>query len=120
MERFIIYAKMLDIPPEIFKFIYTVFDMHEVRGRVGQVEGVVFEVRSREANHNIPHIHAAYAEYNISVSIHDGTVLSGNLPKKQKKKAVDWISENKEYLLGKWSDLTLKKELPMLKSGLKM
>lgn len=118
MNRYQLYASILDLPTEIIVFLFDVFDLQEIRGRVGKVQGVVFEVRSKETNHNIPHVHASYAEHNISIAIKDSRVLCGNLPAKQRKKAIKWISENKVYLQGKWSDLTLKREIPMTKSAI--
>ena len=35
--------------------------------------------------HNTPHIHAEYAEYEASIAIEDGKVLSGELPSKKLK-----------------------------------
>ena len=118
MSRFEIYAKILGIPPEILDFAFNVFDLYEVRGRVGNIDKIIFEVRTRESNHNIPHVHVAYADFNISISILDGRVLSGNLPTKKEKIAKEWIFNNREYLLSKWSTLTLKRELPFLRSSI--
>jgi len=33
--------------------------------------------------HNLPHIHARYAEFEASISIKDGEILAGALPRKQ-------------------------------------
>jgi hypothetical protein len=33
--------------------------------------------------HSLPHIHAKYAEFEASISIEDGEILAGELPKKQ-------------------------------------
>jgi hypothetical protein len=32
--------------------------------------------------HNLPHIHARYAEYEASIDIAEGEILAGQLPKK--------------------------------------
>ena len=90
------------IPAEIRSFLVKTFEIYEIRGRVGEKRGVKFEVRSKEGNHSVPHVHAAYGEYIISIRISDGKVLSGNLPRKQQKIAVDWVLENKEKLNGEW------------------
>jgi len=34
-------------------------------------------------HHNLPHIHAKYAEFEASVAIVDGEILAGGLPRKQ-------------------------------------
>lgn len=95
------------IPKEIADFLYECFQIYEIRGRVGESNGVKFEVRTREQNHTIPHIHAAYGEYSTSIAIETGEVLAGNLPKKQQKDAVEWVLNKKEYLLGKWKDIAI-------------
>ena len=84
-----IYAQIFNIPSDIFEFIYDIFELYEIRGRVGNSDGIVFEVRTKEANHTIPHIHAQYGEYQISIAIMDGTILSGNLPIKKQRKAME-------------------------------
>ena len=32
--------------------------------------------------HNLPHIHAKYAEFEVSISIESGEILAGELPRK--------------------------------------
>jgi hypothetical protein len=34
-------------------------------------------------HHNLPHIHAKYAEFEASISIQSGEILAGELPRKQ-------------------------------------
>jgi len=34
-------------------------------------------------HHNLPHIHAKYAELEASIGIDDGEILAGKLPRKQ-------------------------------------
>ena len=34
-------------------------------------------------HHNLPYIHAKYAEFEVSIGIGDGEILSGELPRKQ-------------------------------------
>lgn len=34
-------------------------------------------------HHNLPHIHARYAEWEASIGIEDGEILAGELPRKQ-------------------------------------
>jgi hypothetical protein len=33
-------------------------------------------------HHNLPHIHAKYAEFEASIGIADGEILAGDLPRK--------------------------------------
>ncbi len=52
--------------------------------------------------HKMPHIHAEYGEHSVSISIKDGTVLSGNLPSGKMKLVQAWIEIHKEDLLANW------------------
>lgn len=104
LQEMRIMAARGDIPKEIIDLIYQLFSLVETRAKVGDYKSVSFEVRTRERNHVVPHIHASYDNYSISIEIETGRVLAGNLPKKQQKIAVDWVLDNKSFLLGKWQD----------------
>ena len=96
-----------EFPSEIISFMENLFLIMEIRERVGTVRGIKFEVRPREKNHNLPHVHAKYDKYEISIAIETGEVLAGNVPPSQQKIAIRWVRDNKEYLLGKWSDIAI-------------
>ena len=95
------------IPEEIVSFMKNIFQIMEIRARVGDIRGIKFEVRTREQNHNIPHVHAEYDNYSISIGIENGDVLAGNLPKSQQIIAQEWVEEHRDYLLGKWNDIAI-------------
>ena len=95
------------VPKEIAEFMDQCFQICEIRAKVGQEKGIAFEVRTRETNHIVPHIHASYDSYMISIAIETGKVLAGNLPKKQQQYAVQWVLDHKQYLMGKWSNLAI-------------
>jgi hypothetical protein len=52
--------------------------------------------------HNFPHIHAEYAEYEASIAIEDGAILSGSLPNSKLKLVQAWIEIHREDLLANW------------------
>ena len=52
--------------------------------------------------HSLPHIHAEYGEYEASITIDDGLVLSGNLPAAKLKLVQAWIEIHREDLLANW------------------
>ena len=79
----------------------------EIRGSVGNCNGVKFVIHSNESNHSIPHVHAEYGEYGISIAIMDGTILAGNLPQRNQRTAVDWVIKHRDELLGKWNTLSI-------------
>ncbi|MCQ2548041.1 MAG: DUF4160 domain-containing protein [Clostridia bacterium] len=99
--------KKSELPKEIVQFINAVFELVEIRGRVGQQNGIEFSVRSNEKNHPIPHVHARYGEYEISIAIETAEILAGNLPPKRVAVAQKWVLKHKNDLLTKWNDFTI-------------
>lgn len=116
MNRHEMYAHMLNIPCEIIDFAYDVFSLIEIRGCVGRIDGLKFEIRTDEGKHKRPHLHAKYAEHEISISIADGVILKGNLPPKQSRLASEWVQTHKDKLIGEWYNLAINREIPMTKS----
>ena len=53
-------------------------------------------------NHNLPHFHAKYAEFEVSISIEDGEVLAGELPRKQLRLVQAWIELHRDELQADW------------------
>lgn len=53
-------------------------------------------------HHHLPHIHAKYAEFEASISIEDGEILAGELPKKQLRLVQAWIELHREELMADW------------------
>lgn len=54
------------------------------------------------SEHNLPHIHARYAEFEVSISIDAGEVLAGYFPAKQLKLVQAWIELHKDELAANW------------------
>lgn len=104
------------VPQEIVAFLDDAFYIMEIRQRVGEIKGISFQVRSREHNHSIPHVHASYGEYEVSIAIEDGKVLSGNLPAKREKLASEWVKSNREKLLTDWKNYAFSATAVMTKS----
>jgi hypothetical protein len=46
-------------------------------------------------DHNPPHFHAIYGEYEALIEIQNLSILRGDLPNRQLKKVVEW-AENKQ------------------------
>jgi hypothetical protein len=53
-------------------------------------------------HHNLPHIHAKYAEFEASIGIDDGEILSGELPRKQMRLVQAWIELHRDELMADW------------------
>ena len=62
-------------------------------------------------HHNLPHIHAKYAEFEASIGIGDGEVLAGELPRKQLRLVQAWIELHRDELVADW-ELAASGELP--------
>lgn len=62
-------------------------------------------------NHNLPHLHARYAEYEASIGIGDGEVLAGQLPRKQLRLVQAWVELHRDELMADWA-LASAGELP--------
>jgi hypothetical protein len=57
---------------------------------------------SDTGQHNKPHIHAGYNEYDASVGI-DGELLAGSLPVKQLKLVQAWLAIHEDELYAAWN-----------------
>ena len=62
-------------------------------------------------HHNLPHIYARYSEFEASLSIGDGEILAGNLPKKQLRLVQAWIELRRDELMADW-ELAVSGEKP--------
>lgn len=58
--------------------------------------------------HNEPHIHITYNEYEASVSL-NGYILSGTLPPKQKNTVMEWINLHYNTLISLWENAKIGK-----------
>jgi hypothetical protein len=61
--------------------------------------------------HNLPHIHVKYAEFEGVFAIESGDMLAGELPKKQTRLVQAWIELHSEELMADW-EIALAGELP--------
>jgi hypothetical protein len=52
--------------------------------------------------HNMPHIHVKYQEDEVIVTIPDGEVLEGSIPKAKMKLLQAWIEIHQEELIANW------------------
>jgi hypothetical protein len=55
-----------------------------------------------QKHHNLPHIHAKYAEFEAAIGIDDGEILAGELPRKQLRLVQAWIELHRDELLADW------------------
>jgi hypothetical protein len=62
-------------------------------------------------HHNLPHIHAKYAEFEASVHLADGEILAVDLPRKQLRLVQAWIELHRDELMAD-SELAVEGEAP--------
>lgn len=55
--------------------------------------------------HNPPHFHAEYNEFNASISIKTLGLIDGKLPSKVMSLVVEWAQEHQEELLENWNSI---------------
>jgi hypothetical protein len=53
-------------------------------------------------HHHLPHIHAKYPEFEASISIEEGEILVGELPRKQLRLVQAWIELHRDELMADW------------------
>ena len=53
-------------------------------------------------HHNLPHLHAKYAEFEASIRLGDGEILAGDLPHKQLRLVQAWIELHRDELMADW------------------
>ena len=64
-------------------------------------------------DHNPPHFHAVYGEYNGSFDINTLEMIEGDLPKKAQSLVKEWAENYKDEIMKMWNTKTLKKLPPL-------
>lgn len=63
---------------------------------------VIYLLLKDTQQHNKPHVHVYYGEYEASVGI-DGELLAGSLPKRQLKIVIGWLALHEEEVYAAWN-----------------
>ena len=64
--------------------------------------------------HNPPHFHAVYGEFNGSFDINTLEMIEGDLPIKAQTLIKEWATQYKIDLMNMWDSKTLKKLPPLM------
>lgn len=70
--------------------------------------GIIIIMHYKE--HNPPHFHIQYNEYNAIFDMEQEAVIDGFIPKKQIRLVLAWFEIHKEELLQNWENAMNKKE----------
>lgn len=70
--------------------------------------GIIIRMYFLQKEHNPPHIHAIYGDDMAAITIADGKILEGNLPKKALEMVREWIDLNRAELLRIWETQNFK------------
>ena len=62
--------------------------------------GIIIAMHFKD--HMPPHFHAKYAGRRASFSIHDLTILEGELPRRAISLVLEWVFQHREELLINW------------------
>lgn len=75
--------------------------------------GIVIMMFLLDKEHNPPHIHAFYGEFEASFTINDGEIMNGTFPKNGKRLVKQFVSRYKTELLEMWNTGIYKKLPPL-------
>ncbi len=64
--------------------------------------GIIIRMYFAPEDHNPPHFHAIYNEYEATIDIRTCEILEGNLPSKQRKAVLAWSELHQEELMANW------------------
>lgn len=79
---------------------------------IARFYGIVIKIFFRN-EHNPPHFHAVYGEYNGMFDIQTLEMLEGDLPKKAQDLIIEWATPYKTELMNMWNTKTLIKLSPL-------
>ena len=79
---------------------------------IARFYGIVVKIFFR-GEHNPPHFHAIYGEYNGVFEISTLEMLEGDLPNKAEKLVREWASEYQDEIMEMWNSKSLKKLNPL-------
>lgn len=80
--------------------------------------GIIIRMYFAPKEHNPPHIHAIYENFEATFDIDNGDLINGDMPRSKIKLINAWVEIHKEELMADWV-LCQNGELPFKIEGLK-
>lgn len=75
--------------------------------------GMIIKMFFQVSEHNPPHIHCIYGEYNAAIDIKALKMLEGDLPQKALAMVLEWTELHQKELLEIWETQEFKKLPPL-------
>lgn len=82
---------------------------------ISQFFGIKMTVYFEQSEHNPPHIHAMYGEYDAEIDVTNGDIIQGDLPVVQRQKVKEWTLLHSSELLNMWQMQKFSKLPPLEK-----
>lgn len=80
---------------------------------ISRFYGMVAKMYLLGKEHNPPHVHFLYGEYNGVIDLLTLSVLEGDLPSKALSMALEWTTAHQQELLEMWNTQQFKKLPPL-------
>lgn len=80
---------------------------------ISQFYGILILMHLTRKEHNPPHIHAYYGDYDASFSLYDGEIMNGFFPKSGAELVKRFILKYQKELLQMWETETYQKLPPI-------
>lgn len=80
---------------------------------ISRFYGMVAKMYLLGKEHNPPHVHFLYGEYNGVIDLLTLSVLEGDLPGKALSMALEWTTAHQQELLEMWNTQQFKKIPPL-------
>jgi len=72
---------------------------------ISKFYGISISIRVREGNHNRPHFHARYGEFEVSIAMNNFEILGGRLPRRALELTLIWAALHQAELFSAWQAL---------------
>lgn len=81
---------------------------------IARFYGIIIKMFFKYKEHNPPHFHAVYGEYNGSIDINTLEMIEGDLPSKALELIKEWAKEYQFDLLRIWNNQEFEKLPPLV------
>ena len=75
--------------------------------------GILIKMFFTQAEHNPPHFHAIYGDYNGTIDLNTLQMKEGDLPANAKRLVLEWATKYQTELLKMWNEKQITKLPPL-------